>query len=113
MISEARQKAISLAGVREAIERPKVEKWIFDGNGRKASKVVTEDVEPVIESALQTRNHNGGWSQSRNYRRIGSVPLIFIDKWIREHGRECLRDPEFIKRKLNELNKFRTTDGML
>jgi hypothetical protein len=90
---------------------------IYDHKSNVLTKVITEDVEPVIDHATDIRNnHDNGFSKSRDFRKIGSIPLIILDQWFKEGFNALSNDPETgkeVKRRLNEYNKFRTVDGML
>jgi hypothetical protein len=93
------------------------EEFIFEGKFSERMIIRrTEDVEPVIEDVLDFKNNtDNGFSKSRNYRKIGSLPLIVIDQWLREKGIDLMK-PEnirYVKQALNEMNKFRTVDKAL
>lgn len=88
--------------------------WDEDGGGRLIHNVV-QDVAPILKrnKALQNCGDNG-YGKSRDFRRVASIPLVVVDKWLREgvdifnpdHAKE-------VKRRLNssEWAHLRTADG--
>lgn len=68
-----------------------------------------QDVEPILKMNEILRNEGKGYSPSREWRRVASIPLIFVEKWLREEGidvfnkdhwpavRKKLRDPDYRK----------------
>ena len=78
-----------------------------------------EDVEPLIDENTDMKNSGSdGWSPSRNWRKIGSIPLIVVEQVLRTEGINLMdnKNPEAIKRArrwLNENNKFKTTTKIL
>lgn len=64
-----------------------------------------QDVAPVLERALAMRNHNDGYSPSRELRRVAFIPNIIRDKWLAEEGWDAWRPdlyPEKLVQKLND-----------
>lgn len=65
----------------------------------------TEDVEPLLDSLAEQRNHgdSGAYRKSKaRWRKVGEIPLIILDQWFRE-GFNAL-DPsnsEELKRRLS------------
>jgi hypothetical protein len=61
-----------------------------------------------MSSPLPDRNkamatENDGYNQSRDMRRLASIPNIVLMQWLNEAGSmEILRDPKFLGRKLND-----------
>jgi hypothetical protein len=46
-----------------------------------------QDVEPILESNKALQNDGtAGYSPSKDLRRIASIPLILVEKWLREEG---------------------------
>lgn len=77
-----------------------------------------QDVEENIEYATMLRNNGrNGFSPSRNWRKIGSIPLVFYEKVLREKGINMLDgSPEAareVRKFLNEHSKFKTVDQKL
>ena len=75
-----------------------------------------EDIEPILEENAYARNHQGnnGFGKSRVWRKIGSIPMIFVEKILREQGVNILDgSPEadkFVRKFLDDNYKFRTVD---
>jgi|SRR6187399_2697513 len=77
----------------------------------------TQDVEPLLEENHADRTSgNNGYSSGRTMRRIGSIPLIFIDQAMRETGINVFDgspEAQRVLRKILEENyKFRTVDKL-
>lgn len=75
-----------------------------------------QDVAPIFEQNKAMRNTNDGYSDTRGFRRVASVPHSLRDKWLQEEGWDAHR-PDLYPEKLAE--KFmdpdyaylRTADG--
>lgn len=98
----------SAAGITHAL-RP-------DGDGT-YSVVSSFDCEPILDQNKAMANHNDGYSPSREMRRVASIPLILIHKWLTEEGWNAL-DPacaDKLKAKLNssDFAYLRTAPGRL
>jgi hypothetical protein len=69
-----------------------------------------EDVEPIMDDLSALRGTNG-FSKSRNWRKIGSIPAIMIEKELRETGHNLMdTSPEgqkYLRRWLRENSKFK------
>lgn len=77
-----------------------------------------QDETPIIENnkRLQNDGHDG-YSPSREMRRVASIPLVLIEKWMREEGINFFDRNHWpaIQRKLNssEYRWLRTAPGRL
>ena len=76
-----------------------------------------QDVEPLLaENHADRTSGNNGYSASRNTRRIGSIPLIFLEKRMNETGINAFDgSPEaqwLIRSILQEHYKFRTVERL-
>jgi hypothetical protein len=93
------------------------EEFFFEGKySEKMFIRRTEDVEPVIDQCTEDRNNmSNGFSKSRNFRKIGSLPLIVIDEYYRTTGVDLMKPENIshVKRLLNEFSKFKTVDKKL
>jgi hypothetical protein len=74
-----------------------------------------EDVEPLLDENANLRNSGAnGFSKSRNWREIGSIPCIVVEKILREHGVNIMDgSPEaqkYIRKFLSNNKKFMTVD---
>lgn len=59
----------------------------FDEGTGKFYLSYAEDVEPLLDSLAEQRNHGdeGAYRKSRaRWRKIGELPLIILDQWFRE-----------------------------
>jgi hypothetical protein len=77
----------------------------------------TQDIENLLEENHADRTSgNNGYSAARTWRRIGSIPNIFIEQAMRETGINIYAggpDAERLLRKiLQEHYKFRTVDKL-
>jgi len=94
-------------------EEPHVEEF-FDHTTGKFYIRRTVDVEPILDFNNIIKNDTDGYSKSRVWRKIGSIPNIVVEKILREHGVNILDgSPEaekYIKKFLNNNTKFRTVD---
>lgn len=93
------------------------EEIFFDGlKSEKMIIKITEDVEPVIEDATHERNERrNGFGKSKNWRKIGSIPLIVVHQWLVEKGIDLMApgNEKYVRQALNEMSKFRTVDKAL
>lgn len=93
------------------------EEFFFEG--LKSERMIikrTEDVESVIDEATDFRNNTrNGFSDSGNWRKIGSIPMIVVQQWMTEKGIDLLApgNEKYVRQALNEMNKFRTVDKAL
>jgi len=76
-----------------------------------------QDVEPLLEENHADRTSgNNGYSKSRVWRRIGSIPNIVIDEYMRKTGTNLLDgSPDAqkgLRKLLQEHYKFRTVDKL-
>ncbi len=87
--------------------------WV---DGDKIIERKTQDVEPILEDNKRLYNEpGGGWSKSRELRRVASIPLVVAEKWMREEGIDIFSPDHWpaIRRKLNdpEWRHLRTAPG--
>jgi len=79
----------------------------------------TEDIQPHLDDVAHERNDGSdGWSKSRNWRKIGSIPLIVVEQILREEGINLMdnNSPEArkrVRRWLNENEKFKLSTKRL
>jgi len=77
-----------------------------------------EDVEPNLDVNKELYNdQDGGWSKSREFRRVASIPNILIEKWLIEENVNVLlpENKQWLRKKLNsnEYLYLRTAPGEL
>ena len=76
--------------------------WIDNQDGT-FTVASSQDVEPFLDRNKAMANQNDGYNQSRDMRRLASIPNIVLMQWLNEAGSmEILRDPKFLGRKLND-----------
>ena len=46
----------------------------------------TQDCEPIIEHNKRLQTFNDGYSPSREFRRIASIPLVVFEGWLNDDG---------------------------
>jgi hypothetical protein len=76
-----------------------------------------QDAQPFLEHNKAMYTHNDGWNPARDMRRVASIPMILIHKWLEEEGWNAL-DPKYqdkLKAKLNDPDflYLRTAPGVL
>lgn len=79
--------------------------------------VSLQDAAPILEQNKAMATHNDGYSPSRELRRVASIPLIVMLKWLNEEGWWALdsANADKLKAKLNssEYLYLRTAPGKL
>jgi hypothetical protein len=75
----------------------------------------TEDVEPLIEEmALERSNGNNGWTKDRTMRKIGSIPLLEVERVLREKGINLMANTKeahkYVVEYLKDNKKFMSVD---
>lgn len=89
--------------------------YLFDHDSKRLHIHHTEDVEPVIQDVKGVNDlGRNGFSQSRNWRKIGSIPMIEVERVLRERGVNLLENSPAarreVRRYLNENKFFRIPD---
>lgn len=75
-----------------------------------------QDISEALENNKAQRNHNDGYSQTREFRRVAHIPTIVIEMWKKE-GID-IYNPDHITEVARRLNDpdwglLRTADGNL
>lgn len=90
--------------------------WQDDGEGGGIIRSV-QDVGPILDLNQKLYNHNDGYSQSRELRRVAFIPNALLLKWQAEEGWNPWDPANAYKlaQKLNsnEFRKLRTAPGHL
>lgn len=75
--------------------------WEDDGKGGGIIHS-TADVGEIIDLNKAMANENDGYTPSREMRRIGSIPLALVNKWLIEDGVNVFlpENADFLRRKL-------------
>lgn len=90
--------------------------WEDDGQGGGIIHS-TQEVAPILEWNKAAQTHNDGYTPSREMRRVASIPMALISKWLHEEGWDAFNPAHHDKlmRKLNdpEYRYLRTAEGRL
>lgn len=86
----------------------------LDSDGRVIFESV-QDVEPILESNREKRRIDDGYTKDRTMKRVGRIPLVMVEKIMREKGWNPLH-PSNSERLLQLLDDpdyshFKTSDG--
>lgn len=69
-------------------------------------------IDSVLDLNVNMQNENAGWSPSKEWRRVGSIPMAVIHSWLVNDGIDVFdkNDWPAVRRKLNsnEFRKLRT-----
>ncbi|MFA6043623.1 MAG: hypothetical protein WC718_01450 [Phycisphaerales bacterium] len=93
-----------------------IDHWLVtDGNDSRFES--TQPVDDILDRNKAMATENDGYSQSRELRRVASVPYIIALKWLNEEG-WWMFDPEHADKLAAKLNSsdwqhLRTADGRL
>ena len=75
------------------------------------------DVEPIIDANKRLYNNGDGYSKSREWKRVASIPIAVQLQWIQKYGCDPLGkgNEKLLKRILNdpEWRYLRTAPGMI
>jgi hypothetical protein len=88
-------------------------------DGLKSEKMIikyTDDVEPIIEQVKEDKElRTNGFGKSKNWRKIGSIPLVIVHQWLVEKGIDLMApgNEKYVRQALNDMSKFRTVDKAL
>lgn len=93
-----------------------IDHWMVE-DGKDTRFAATMDTTPILERNKAMRLHNDGYTESRELRRVASVPYIIGLKWLYEEG-WWFGDPEHAAKLAQKLNSseyayLRTADGHL
>ena len=57
------------------------EHYLFDNKGRSMQIARVHDVEPLLDEIREANNEGrNGWSKSRLWRRVGTVPMVIVQQ---------------------------------
>ncbi len=51
----------------------------------------TQDCEPIIEHNKRLQTMNDGYSPSREFKRVASIPFVIFEQWLAEDGLDWRR----------------------
>ena len=95
--------------------------YIKESDGKLTIKQ-TQDVEPVLKKNKELYNLNNGYSQSKDLKRVASIPTLVLEIWTKEYNGDSNWfalpsdvQKKILKKKLNssEFQFFRTAPGRL
>lgn len=77
----------------------------------------SQDTDAILDANKAMATHNDGYSLSRDLRRVASIPMVLVAKWLQEEGWNAF-DPahaDRLRRKLNDPDYLwlRTGEGRL
>lgn len=78
-----------------------VENFVWDEADQRAAIQVTADVEPVIDA---NKAAGDGWSPSREWRKVASIPTAVYYEWLAKYGVDPLakENSALLQRLLND-----------
>ena len=86
----------------------------FDDDGTMITSAV-QDTTAILDRNKAMATHNDGYTPSREMRRVASLPLILVYKWLHEEGWDAFnpKHADRLARKLNsnEFAYLRTAPG--
>lgn len=89
----------------------------YDPNEDRMVLETVQDVEPYLERNKRLANEGDGYSKTREWRRVASIPNVIIEKWMREEGANVFQMDRkefsaFIKKKLMDPDyRYLVTSG--
>lgn len=96
------------------------EEYDWDPLGDRLIVRTSQDVEPILERNIQLQNDPAfdGYSPTREWRYVASIPLVLVQHWERTEGLDLFNREHWQhikRRKLNdpEYRKLRTGLGMV
>ena len=63
----------------------------FDEMTDKATIQRTQNCEPIIENNKRLQTMNDGYSPSREFKRVASIPFVVFEQWLTEDGLDWRR----------------------
>lgn len=91
------------------------ERFSFDESENRFNLQLRADIKNVIERNKKLANQNDGYSPSREWRRVATIPLIVVEMWKKIYGTNPLArgNEKLLRRLLNDpdLRGLRTSSG--
>lgn len=95
-----------------------IDHWMVEEGG-KTHFAASQDVAPILERNKAMATHNDGYSQTRELRRVASIPYAIGLKWMNEEGwwfMDAGHDPDVARKLAAKLNSsdyryLRTAEG--
>ena len=95
-----------------------ISQFHYDHDGDKTIIQRVQDVEPIIENNKRLQAEGKGYSSSRELRRIASIPMVVVERWIQEDGVNFMalgkqEKSVYLRKKLNDSDNraWRNSDG--
>ncbi len=96
-------------------------RWHDDESAGQVTVERVQDVEPILDNNKRLLNDGtNGYSESKDLKRVASIPLVVIEQWMKKDGVNflSLSGPErqkYLRKKLNDPDNrwLRTSDGRL
>ena len=92
----------------------------FDEQEQKWTQSYTQDVESILKRNKEERNSFSGYNQSKDLKKVASIPLVVIYKWIEQDGFLYKQLPpqeqeKYLRNKLNspEWAYLKTSEGKI
>jgi hypothetical protein len=93
------------------------EKTTYSDSDKSCTIHLSADVQDTIDDNKRLFNMNDGYSKSREWRRVASIPLIVVELWKKQYGVNPMKpeNSKLLKRLLNDpdLRGLRTAPGEL
>lgn len=94
-----------------------VETLHFDESEQEATILIEGDIGPLIERNRRLYNDTDGYSKSREWRHVASIPLLIVELWKKRYGADPLAkgNETLLRRLLNDpdLRFLRTSSGWM
>lgn len=90
--------------------------YVFEQDGQFYLKHTQsmDSIRDVLEQNTIERNAgNNGYGETREWRKIASIPVMLDYEFTKKYGKHYLRDPKVLRRILLEHSALRTCDGAL
>ncbi len=85
-----RRQMLRMAAASAVVPGGIFEQMVFQPSTGEVFDHHVQDVEPILLNNKRLNRDaeegNGGYSDTREWRRIASIPLILVEKWLREEG---------------------------
>jgi hypothetical protein len=80
-----------------------IHKFWKDNDDGSHTVVQSQKTDGMLETNKAMATHNDGYSESREFRRVASIPLILVAKWLQEEGWDAF-NPDHAHKLAEKLN---------
>lgn len=71
-----------------------------------------DTVQKILDANAACRNNGrNGYTESRDMRRVASIPIVFYHELVKRYGDDCLTDGKKLSMILKEYPYLKTVDG--